>query len=247
MSSHHQIEPQQTPEYWSVITDMLSQAVTGELIGMLNYTSMVTMNEEPEGMLDAVDHANSERRHAMAFMQAAQDLGLDLIVDLQANYWKCIREVFLKWAGRNDLIGCILIQDFMLEGFAISIYKQIGNAVNGSLGELFTRIARQEESHLEPAITFLQGEMNKSPVDFEAKVKRVHEDAMTVLAEMVAPEDHHGHCQLCSDKCVKEMLPHAGLEICTLRGNALNFYIKSLDRLGLPGDRTLGWVANLPV
>ena len=247
MTHHDTLELKESPTYWSVVSDILSQAITGELIGMLNYSSIATMSHNPREILHAVENANSERGHALAFMSAAEKHDLNVIVNPQANYWNSVRRTFLDWVGQNDLVACVLIQDFMLEGFAISMYSQIGKAINGSIGELFTKTAQQEESHLEASIEFLLDERDKDPPAFEIKVQRVHEGAMPALAEMVSCEDHHGHCDLCGSSCVKESLPLAGLDIGTLRGCALNYYLKSLDRLGLPGYQTLGWVASLPV
>jgi hypothetical protein len=42
-------------------------------------------------------------------------------------------------------------------------------------------------------------------------------------------------------------LPDVSLDIVQLRGGALNLYLKSLDRVGLPGEETLQWIARLPV
>ena len=70
---------------------------------------------------------------------------------------------------------------------------------------------------------------------------------MSVLAEMIAREDIRGDCELCGKTCIKPSLPEVSLDIVQLRGGALNLYLKSLDRVGLPGEETLQWIARLPV
>jgi len=90
-------------------------------------------------------------------------------------------------------------------------------------------------------------EHDHDPNGFEEKARRVHEDVMPVLAEMVAKEDSQGHCGLCSGECVKKSPHHVNLDMVTLRGKALNYCLRILDRIGLPGERTLEWVVNLPV
>ena len=75
----------------------------------------------------------------------------------------------------------------------------------------------------------------------------MHVDVMTVLAEMVGRQDRAGHCGLCHGSCVKSSLPRVGLDVAELRGVALRHYLKTLDEIGLPGDATLAWVAQLPV
>ncbi len=236
-----------TAEYRSVFADILSQAVTGELIGMQNFASMVGMVDSVDEKIEAVEHAENEKCHALAFRQAAVDLGVDLIVDVDAPYWKRIRMTFLDRVEQGDLTACLLIQEIMLESFAVSTYETVADVAHASLAKTFRAIATEEQEHLEHALEFLRGEYLHAPDEFERKVEQVHEDVMTVLAEMVAREDPRGHCGLCRTECAKKSLRHVNLEIGTLRGRALNHYLKVLDRLGLPGEKTLKWVANLPV
>ncbi len=75
----------------------------------------------------------------------------------------------------------------------------------------------------------------------------MHEQVMTALAEMVAREDRSGHCGLCKTACVKRSLPRVGLGLSDVRGASLRRYLKTLDEIGVPGERSLGWVAQLPV
>lgn len=58
-----------------VYADILSQAVTGELIGMANYAAMAELCPDAAELEDAVEHAYNERTRAVAFRRAAQDLG----------------------------------------------------------------------------------------------------------------------------------------------------------------------------
>ena len=70
---------------------------------------------------------------------------------------------------------------------------------------------------------------------------------MTTLAEMLGARDTVDHCGLCKAGCVKDSLHCVGLERAKLRGLALNHYLRTLDRIGIRGDRSLKWVATLPV
>jgi hypothetical protein len=85
------------------------------------------------------------------------------------------------------------------------------------------------------------------PQRFDDKVHRLHLDVMTTLAKMLAKECKDGHCEVCHDTCVKPALPHVSLSAAELRGASLRQYLKTLDTLGLPGEVTLAWVAQLPV
>ena len=62
-------------EEFNVISDVFSQAVTGELIGMSNFASLVETIDDPHEKMEAVEHANSERMHAEGFMAYANKAG----------------------------------------------------------------------------------------------------------------------------------------------------------------------------
>jgi len=84
------------------------------------------------------------------------------------------------------------------------------------------------------------------PLGFYLKVEQIHQDCMTILAEWTAKTDLSGHCGVCKGACMKGSLHHANLNLKTMRGNALGLYMKTLDRIGLPGQKTLQWIINLP-
>lgn len=68
-----------------------------------------------------------------------------------------------------------------------------------------------------------------------------------MLAEMLARECTHGHCEVCQGSCVKPSLFEVSLSAAELRGASLRRYLDTLDELELPGEVTLAWVAQLPV
>jgi hypothetical protein len=78
-------------------------------------------------------------------------------------------------------------------------------------------------------------------------LEQLHDEVMTTLAEMLATKDSVEHCGLCHGECVKGALQLVGLDRATLRGLALNRYLRTLDRIGVRGELSLSWVARLPV
>ena len=100
---------------------------------------------------------------------------------------------------------------------------------------------------MEHALAILRTERARDAQRFDEKLHRLHLEVMTTLAEMMARECTHGHCEVCSGNCVKPSLPKISLTATALRGASLQQYLKALDVLGLPGEVTLEWVARLPV
>ena len=227
--------------------DVLSQAMTGELIAAMNYTSLAEICDDPEEVADALEHAEGERGHAAAFAMEGRKIGVPVPNNVDARHWKRLREAFLRRIAERDFIGCLIVQEIMLESFAVASYARVGKVAPGSLGRTFAAIAAEEEGHVDHAMEILRAERARDPQRFDDQVHRLHLEVMTTLAEMLAKDCSHGHCEVCHGSCVKPALPDVRLSAAELRGVSLQQYLKTLDTLGLPGEVTLIWVAQLPV
>jgi rubrerythrin len=227
--------------------DVLAQAMTGELLAAMNYTSLSEICDDPAEIADALDHARIERGHAAAFAAEGRKIGVDVTNNVDAKHWKRLREAFLRCIAERDFIACLIVQEIMLESFAVASYFRVGRVAPGSLGETFARIAAEEEEHIGHAMAILRAERARDAQRFDDKMHRLHLEVMTILAQMLAKECKDGHCEVCQSSCVKPSLFEVKLSAAELRGASLQQYLKTLDVLGIPGDETLTWVAQLPV
>jgi fatty aldehyde decarbonylase len=227
--------------------DVLAQAMTGELLAAMNYTALSEMCDDPLEIADALEHAQGEQGHAAAFAHEGRKIGVDVANNVGAKHWKKLREAFMRCIVERDFIGCLIVQEIMLESFAVASYARVGKVAPGSLGRTFAAIAAEEEEHIDHALAILRTERALDPQRFDDKVHRLHLDVMTTLAQMLKKECTDGHCEVCHDACVKPSLLDVSLSAAELRGASLRHYLKTLDTLGLPGEVTLTWVAQLPV
>ena len=227
--------------------DILAQAMTGELLAAMNYTSLAEVCHEPGEVAEALEHAERERGHAAAFAAEGRKLGVDVANNVEARHWKRLREAFLRCITESDFIGCLIVQEIMLESFAVASYARVGKVAPGSLGKTFAAIAAEEEEHIAHAVAILGTERGSDAPRFDEKVYRLHLDVMTTLARMLAKDCRDGHCDVCHATCVKPSLFEVSLSAAELRGASLRQYLKTLDMVGIPGEVTLAWVAQLPV
>ncbi|HEY4904945.1 MAG TPA: long-chain fatty aldehyde decarbonylase [Candidatus Sulfotelmatobacter sp.] len=227
--------------------DILAQAITGELLAAMNYASLSEICDDPEEAADALEHAEIERGHAARFAAEGRKIGVDVANNVDAKYWKRLREAFVDCITERDFIGCLIVQEIMLESFAVASYARVGKVAPGNLGKTFAAIAAEEEDHVDHAMSILRAERALDVKRFDDKVYRLHLDVMTTLAKMLAKECKDGHCEVCHESCVKPSLFDVSLSAAELRGASLQQYLKTLDMLGIPGDVTLAWVAQLPV
>jgi rubrerythrin len=227
--------------------DILAQALTGELLAAMNYASLSEICDDPEEVADALEHSQGERRHAAAFAAEGRKIGVDVANNVEAKHWKRLREAFLRCITGRDFIGCLIVQEIMLESFAVASYSRVGKVAPGSMGETFARIAAEEEEHIGHAMSILRSERALDAQRFDDKVHSLHFDVMTTLAQMLAKECKDGHCEVCHASCVKPSLFDVSLSAAELRGASLQQYLRTLDLLGVPGEVTLAWVSQLPV
>jgi hypothetical protein len=235
-----------TLEESGVISDVFSQAITGELIGMSNFASLAQTIDDPYEKMEAVEHANSERMHAEGFITFAKRANLQININLESPYWGRVRKVFLSHASQQDFISCLIIQEIMLESFAVSMYTDVGQALRGAAGKLFIDTAEEEKEHLRHASHFLQAAYKRDPAAFIIQFEKLHFECMGILAEFTATTDLRGHCGVCHGDCMKDSLHHIGLDVNTMRGNALALYAEAVNDIGVPGEKSIVWIAQLP-
>src|SRR5271156_1850649 len=227
--------------------DVLAQAMTGELLAAMNYTSLAEICDDPAEAADALEHAQGERGHAAAFAAEGRRIGVSVTNNVDAKHWKRLRLAFLRCIAERDFIACLIVQEIMLESFAVASYARVGKVAPGTLGKTFAAIAAEEEEHVDHAMSILRAERELDPQRFDDRVYRLHLEVMTTLAKMLAKECKDGHCEVCHASCVKPSLFDVRLSASELRGASLQQYLKTLDTLGIPGEVTLTWVAQLPV
>ena len=89
--------------------DVLAQAMTGELMAAMNYTSLSEICDDPVEVADALEHAAGEKGHAAAFAAEGRRIGVVVSDNVNAKHWKRLREAFLRRIAERDFIGCLIV------------------------------------------------------------------------------------------------------------------------------------------
>src|SRR5947208_10140881 len=139
-----QMECPSLAPYAPICKDIMAHAMTGELLAAMNYTSLSEICDDPAEVADALEHSECERGHAAAFAAEGRKIGVEVCNNVDAKHWKRLRDAFLRCITERDFIGCLIVQEIMLESFAVASYSRVGNVGPGSLGESFARIAAEE-------------------------------------------------------------------------------------------------------
>src|SRR5256885_16758963 len=112
--------------------DVLAQAMTGELLAAMNYTSLSEICDDPAEVADALEHAQIERGHAAAFAAEGRRIGVDVTNNVDAKHWKRLRDAFLRCITERDFIGCLTAQETMLESSPVAAYPRAGKGGPGA-------------------------------------------------------------------------------------------------------------------
>src|SRR2546430_2205636 len=154
--------------------DVLAQAVTGELVAAMNYADLAEICDDPEEAREAREHAAIERAHAAAFIAAGRKIGVNVVSNVDSKHWKRLREAFMRCIAERDTIGCLIVQEIMLESFALASYTRVAIVAPGSLGKVFGAIALEEQKHADHAMAILKAERDANPEHFDDKLYRLH-------------------------------------------------------------------------
>ncbi|MEQ1569017.1 MAG: long-chain fatty aldehyde decarbonylase [Myxococcota bacterium] len=233
------------PRYARVHRIITSQAVTGEHVGIEHYAAMIGLTDDPAERLALVDDAWSERRHVAVMADAAERLGLALAVARDDPYWSRVRAAFRERVDARDLLGCRVIQDVVLESYAVALYEQLVPVVEPWLSERLARIAADERAHLATGVEALRAE---APERVDAAVELANERVARVLAEWVRPTDCAPVCAVCGEVgggCAKDDLKAAGMDVAGLDAAFVEVYGRALRDAGLPPERVARWLARL--
>src|SRR5438445_8885377 len=83
--------------------DVLAQAITGELLAAMNYTSLSEICDDSEEVADALEHAQIEQGHAARFTAEGRKIGVDVASNVDAMHWKRLRDAFLRGITARDI------------------------------------------------------------------------------------------------------------------------------------------------
>ncbi len=236
------------PRYARVHRIIVSQAVTGESVGIEHYAKMIALCPGLPERLALLEDAWRERHHLVAVQEAALDMGLIVEDGRDDPYWSRIRAAFDECAARGDLVACRMVQDVVLECFAVTLYRCLVGRVDAALSARFERIADDEEQHLRHGLEEARRAFESDPEGAFARVEFANERVARVLAEWIRPEDCRPVCGVCGKVgggCAKPDLEALELDLIRMRADFVSRYGAVLREAGVPPGTVTRWVARL--
>jgi fatty aldehyde decarbonylase len=227
---------------------IVSQAVTGEMVGIENYARMIPLTRTVRDRLALLEDAWHERHHIEAMQEVASRLGIEIVIALADAYWSRVRSAFKERVEAEDLLACTIVQDIVLETYAVTLYEAIGAGVEPFIAERIAAIVRDEKLHLARGREALRASHAEAPERTVAAVEFANERVARVLCEWVQPTDCEPICGVCGQlggRCAKEDLGLIDVNMAQVQARFAALYGGTLREAGLPVSAVTRWLARL--
>jgi fatty aldehyde decarbonylase len=227
---------------------IVSQAVTGEMFGVENYARMIPLTQGVEQRLAVLEDAWHERHHVRAWQEIARRLGIEIEVATNDAYWGRVRSAFSERADAADLLGCTVIQDIVIESYAVVLYEAIEPGVEPFIADRIATIAADERAHLARGVDSLSLAWVKQPARATEAVEFANERVARVLCEWVQPTNCEPICGVCGavgGQCAKEDLALIDVKMPKVQARFVTLYGNALRDAGLPVSSVTRWLSRL--
>jgi fatty aldehyde decarbonylase len=230
--------------YFDLLSYIVSNAVAGEIMAVENYSEMVPILASTDEKIATVKQANDESKHVRMLSSLGRRLGFDVKERIVEPQWLTIRKHFGAAVAKRDLPACLIVQDVMTETMAIVLYRILQRDTDADTRELARLILEDETEHLGIGVDRLKAALDKDPDGVHDSLVWAHHRVMPELFSMISTSCH----SLCGElkvDCGGIGLDSLRTDIESIRIEALDTYMESLDRIGFDLKVTTPLVASM--
>lgn len=232
-ASTGQVQQERKAGYFNLLSYIVSNAISGEIMAIDNYSEMVQLMPDSATKIATSQQAAEEAKHVLMLGKLARSLEFNVEQRIVEPQWNTIREHFAAAVRKGNLPACLIIQDLMTETMAIMLYRTL--ATEADTDERTASVAREiladELEHLEIGIARIRGIIEQDRSLANDALVWSHHRVMPELFSMMSTSCH-SLCDVLSIDCGSLSLDDMKLDLDTLKSNALNQYIETLDRAG---------------
>jgi len=245
-SSHTVSAPPRSADYFHLLSYIVSNAVAGEIMAIENYSEMVQLMPTVEEKIEAVQQAKEECKHILLLSKLGKNLEFAVEKRIVEPQWKSIRKHFSTAVKKGDLAACLIIQDLMTETMAVMLYRTLSREVDTDhqTATVAATILNDELEHLDIGIRRIQKLMGENSEAVHDSLVWAHHRVMPELFGMISTSCH-SLCDELNVDCGSLTLTEIKTDIDTLRVEALEQYITTLDRVGFDSTVTNALVASI--
>jgi fatty aldehyde decarbonylase len=232
--------------YFNLLSYIVSNAISGEIMAVENYSEMVQLMPDSSTRIETNGQAAEEVKHILMLSKLARNLGFTVEKRIVEPQWGTIRKHFSTAVRKNDLAACLIVQDLMTETMAIMLYRTLGSDADADerTAKVANDILADELEHLEIGVARLTRLLEQDRQAVHDALVWAHHRVMPELFSMISTSCHF-LCDVLSLDCASLSLSDMALDLDTLRANALDQYIATLDRVGFDQKTVNPLVASM--
>lgn len=217
--------------YFNLLAYITSNAISGEIMAVENYSEMVPLMADTEAKIETVKQAHEESKHILMLASLGKRHDYQVMREIVEPQWYNIRRHFSAAVANKDLGACLVIQDLMTETMAIVLYRTLVRQGDPDTAALAGKILDDELEHLEIGLTRIHHLIETDSEGAHESLKWAHHRVMPELFSMVSTSCHF-LCDRLNIDCGALSLGDLKTDIDAIRVEALDTYIETLDKAG---------------
>jgi fatty aldehyde decarbonylase len=227
------VNSERSSGYYNLLSYIVSNAISGEIMAVENYSEMVLLMQDSPSRVATNHQAWEECKHILQLGSLARKLGFNVEKRIVEPQWKEIRRHFSAAVTKKNLAASLIIQDLMTETMAILLYRILGNEKKTDVdtAKIAANILRDELDHLEIGIARIRALLAENSSDVHDALVWAHHRVMPELISMISTSCHF-LCDVLKLDCASLSLAEIKTDIDSIRADALEQYVDTLERVG---------------
>lgn len=235
---------QKTDGYFNLLAYIVSNAISGEIMAIENYSEMVPLMPTTESKIETVKQAHEESKHIQMLASLGKRHDYVVMREIVEPQWFNIRRHFSAAVANKDLPACLIIQDLMTETMAIVLYRTLQRQGDPDTSTLAANILKDELEHLEIGLGRIRSMLADDPETVHEALKWAHHRVMPELFSMVSTSCHF-LCDRLNIDCGSLSLGDLKTDIDQIRVEALDAYIETLDKANFDSKITAQLIESM--
>ncbi|MDD1794231.1 long-chain fatty aldehyde decarbonylase [Enterovibrio makurazakiensis] len=234
----------QSQAYKDLLAYVVTNTISGEIMAVNNYTTMVPLIDDVDEKIHVVKQARDEGGHVNALSKLAAHVDFPTMKGMVEPQWKEIGRFVKERAREGDLTACIIAQDIMVETFATVAYTALQRNTDKHTRSLAASIYLEEVAHLQHGVDQIHRMLDNDAEDVHRAFEMAHKAVMPAMMSMV----NYNCFSLCDQlkiKCSTVSLGVIEQDLDQLRIDAIDTYMEKIDRIGLDPNRVAPLFSSL--
>jgi fatty aldehyde decarbonylase len=231
--------------YLDLLSYIVSNAISGEIMAVDNYSEMVPLISDTEGKIRTSQQSYDETKHIRLLARLGDRVGFTAVQRIVEPQWLNVRKKFHEAVVAGDLTSCYIMQDLMTETLAIVLYRSLTRQTDRRTRETAATILKDELEHLDIGIRRVQELLQQDPDAVHKALVWSHNNVIPELFSMISTSCHC-LCDVVGVECGSLTLASLRTDLEEIHAEATETYVETLERCEFDPKVVMPLIANIP-